>query len=276
MKTMAFLRMLTVMVILAAMGSLHVSPALAQAPANDDFDDASTIEVLPFSDSVDTSEASTAPDDPELSCVGTSHTVWYQFTPSDDMRLAANTFGSDYDTTLSVFTGVRGALVEVACNDDSFFSVESQVAFDALAGETYYFMAGSFFDSPGGNLVFNLDVAGPPLEFDLQVNPVATVKPKTGVVMLSGTVTCSRPASAQIFGDLTQPAGRVFIRGFFFTFVECDGETPWSAVAVGENGIFVGGKADAAVFADAFTPDGEFAFDQEFLTLRLRGAGGKP
>jgi hypothetical protein len=33
------------------------------------------------------------------------------------------------------------------------------VTFDAVAGETYYFMVGAFGDSPGGNLVFNVDVA---------------------------------------------------------------------------------------------------------------------
>jgi len=271
MKTILSLRIIAVIVIVAALGGMRLSPALAQAPGNDDFDNAISIVGLPFSDTTSTVEATAALDDPQPTCVPTSHTVWYQFTPTTDMRIAANTSGSDYDTTISVFTGARGSLTEVACNDDSIFGLQSLVAFDAQAGETYHFMTGSFSDSDGGNLVFNVNVTGPPIEFDLQVDPVARVKPSTGVVVVSGTVTCSRPAFADIYGDLSQRAGRFYIHGFFYTSFECDGVTSWSGVAVGDNGIFVGGKAEAAIYANAFSSDGEYAFDQEYLTLRLRG-----
>ena len=33
--------------------------------------------------------------------------------------LTIDTFGSDYDTVLAVWTGSRGSLTNVACNDDS-------------------------------------------------------------------------------------------------------------------------------------------------------------
>ena len=48
-------------------------------------------------------------DDPANDCIG-GHTVWYQFTPSEDIRVNANTFGSDYDTGIAVYTGTRGTL----------------------------------------------------------------------------------------------------------------------------------------------------------------------
>jgi hypothetical protein len=77
------------------------SPALAAPPANDDFGSATIVpEPLPFSDAINTSEATTAVDDPD--CVGNGPTVWYTFTPSQDMPVRAATIGSDYDTTLSV------------------------------------------------------------------------------------------------------------------------------------------------------------------------------
>jgi hypothetical protein len=151
-----------------------VSLALAQAPDNDDFDAAIVIPSLPFTDTQVTTDATEAPDDriPEPSCpFGTSHSVWYQFTPSGDMSIAADTSGSDYDTTLSVYTGDRSSLSEVACDDDAIFP-QSRVVFDAAAGVTYFFMVGSYsyFDPPGGTLVFNVDVAPPPFEFDLRVD----------------------------------------------------------------------------------------------------------
>jgi hypothetical protein len=88
-----------------------------------------------------------APDDPF--CAGRSATVWYAFTPTSDMVLRAHTFGSDYDTTLSVYTGSPGNLSQIACNDDAL-GLQSQVVFTATAGETYYFMVGAFGEGLAG------------------------------------------------------------------------------------------------------------------------------
>ncbi len=255
--------------VLTGLLALYAAPVLAATPANDDFDSAVVIPGIPYSDALDTSGATTSADDPD--CVGQGPTVWYTFTPSTDMRLAANTFGSDYDTTLSVYNGSRGALIQIACNDDAF-GLQSQVAFDALAGETYYFMVGAFAGGPGGNLVFYLDIAGPPLEFGLDLNPTGSVKPSTGIATMSGTVFCSKPAFVQLFGQLEQRAGRVIIRGFFGDTFDCDGVTPWSVTVSGDNGLFAGGRATFTAEAIAFSQDGDFGYDFESLTVRLTGA----
>ena len=239
-------------------------------PGNDDFDNATGIPGLPFGDAIDTSLATTAADDPD--CFGQGPTVWYSFVASADLRVSADTFGSDYDTTLSAYTGSRGALNQIACNDDAN-SLQSMVTFGAIAGETYYFMVGAFASGPGGNLVFSVDVAPPPLTIDLIIEPVGSVVPRTGVATLRGTVRCSQPAIVDLFGNVQQKAGRVVIRGFFGDFFDCDGETPWSATITSENGRFVGGKVQASVFAFAFAPDtGEFVEDQESTTVQLRGS----
>ena len=136
------------------------------APTNDDFDDAVVITALPFTDTVNTTEATTAaddpadPEDPAVCFIG-GHTVWYQFTPARDTKIRANTAGSDYDTGIAVFTGTRGDLTLIGCNDDVLLGrqVHSSVTFEAVAGETYYFMVGSFGNSEGGTLIFNLDRA---------------------------------------------------------------------------------------------------------------------
>jgi hypothetical protein len=125
--------------------------ALAAPPANDDFDQATVIGALPFSDSLDTTEATPAADDP--SCSGDSATVWYRFTAASDGAVEADTFGSSYDTTLSVYTGTRGNLSQVACNDDSGGDVQSQVHFATSAGTTYYLMVSGFDDTGGGQLL---------------------------------------------------------------------------------------------------------------------------
>jgi hypothetical protein len=247
---------------------LAASPAIAQPPANDDFDSATVVPGLPFTDQLDTTEATTAADDPD--CFGQGATVWYSFTPTTDLRVDANTLGSDYDTTLSVYTGTPGALTQIACNDDAAGSLQSRVRFDATAGETYFFMVGAFGGGPGGNLTFNLDVAPPPLELGLTIDPTGSVVPSKGVATISGTVTCSQPASVGVEGRMEQRVGRLLIHGFFSAFVECTPPaTAWSATVEGENGLFVAGRAQVDAFAFAFD---EEAFAEASATVQLRGS----
>ena len=78
-----------------------------------------------------------------LFCNGSKKTVWYSFTPQTDLRMEFNTFGSDYDTILSVYRGPRGALTQEACNDNAGFERQSTVRFDARGGIMYWVMVGS-------------------------------------------------------------------------------------------------------------------------------------
>jgi hypothetical protein len=263
-----FFRLMFLLLTVIVLMVVSFSIALAAPPANDDFDNATVVPGLSFTDSIDTSEATTAFDDPD--CIGNGPTVWYSFTPTEGMQVEANTFGSDYDTTLSVYTGSRDALTQIACNDDTA-GLQSQVIFEAIAGETYFFMVGAFASGTGGNLVFSVDVAPPPFKIDLIIDEVGSVIPSKGVATVRGTVTCSRPAFVDLFGELARRIGRVIVRGTFFSFFECDGETPWSAVVISETGPFVGGKAEASAFAFGFA-DFEFNFDEEHRTVRLRGS----
>lgn len=262
-------RFVVAVALAVALVPLTAGPALAQPPSNDEFDAATVVSDLPFRDEVNTAEATTAPDDPE--CFGNGPTVWYSFTPETNLRVTANTFGSSYDTTLSVYLGAPGGLEQRECNDDAAEGVQSRVVFDAFAGETYSLMVGAFASGPGGDLVFTMDVAPPPLEFDVTVDQSGSVDPKTGTAMLSGTVTCSRPAFVELFGNLRQRAGRVIIQGFFGTFLECDGTTLWSVEVPGENGLFVGGKASVSMDAFAFSEDGEFVSAFLERDIRLKG-----
>jgi len=246
------------------------SVALAAPPANDDFADAAVIATLPFHDSVDTSEATNAPGDP--SCFGSVATVWYELTVADDTSILASTFGSDYDTTLSVYTSEPGELTEVACNDDTSLSLQSAVVFSASAGTTYYLMAGSCCGSPGGTL--NLTVEETQLQqpsIEVTVDPIARFDSRTGSATLSGTITCSGAAFAFVEATLEQRVGRFIIRGFGGTGVECDGTAqPWSLEVFGETGLFKGGKATAYVFAGACN-ELLCEFDEAQRRVSLRG-----
>jgi hypothetical protein len=184
----------------------------------------------------------------------------------------ANTFGSDYDTTLSVYTGSRGSLTQIACNDD-FDSLQSKVTFNAAAGEMYFFMVGAFESDPGGNLVFSVDIAPTPLTVDLTIDRIGAVNPRTGVATISGTVVCSREAHVGVFVDMQQKIGRSLGSGSSFESFTCDGETRWSATVSSENILFVGGRAHVSASAFAFDPlTGEFVFDDATADIKLRGS----
>ena len=109
------------------------------------------------------------------------------------------------------------------------------------------------------------------LEVDVTLDPTGTVVAKTGVVTLTGTITCNRTADAFVDGFVRQRAGRTFIDGEVFAEVAC-GPTPttWTASGSGFNGIFKGGSAQVDLFAFAFDGDEE-AFGETFGTVKLRG-----
>ena len=209
------------------------------APANDDFDNATPITV-PFIDSIDTSGATSAADDP-TDCYGTNASVWYEFTPGSNIQIQVDSSYSNYDTVVAVYTGTLGSLNLIACWDSPCFTL------DAFAGETYYFMVTSY-SGMGGALVFSVDVASPPLSINLTLN-ASGLTDKAGVATISGVLTCSQPAYAAVAVQARQKAGRVFITGESSTYFDCDGATPWQVQVYGDIGSFFPGKVSVRSIA---------------------------
>lgn len=111
-------------------------------PVNDACDSPRQIDLLPFTDAIDTGATTSSASDP-TSCSGgkDTHTVWYSITPSVSTVYGIDTVNSAYDTVLSVYTGACGALTRVACNDDFGGAISpanrSVLTFTATAGTTY-------------------------------------------------------------------------------------------------------------------------------------------
>ena len=248
-------------------------------PPNDDFNTPTVISSIPFTMTENVANATVAPDDPF--CFSRNQTVWFSFTPTQNIRLEVNTFGSNYDTTLSVYTGARGTLTSLGCSDDVDSTPQSRVRFDAVAGTTYYFEVSSFFSVFGPNLVLNLLKAPPPLAIVPSITQFGSVDPSTGTATISGFVSCTQPAFVTLFGQLKQTRGGTPIGGFFSVFVPCNGTTPWTA-NIQTTGVtlfhgraadlFTGGKADISASASAFDPDnGGFIEKNLAVTITLRG-----
>lgn len=124
------------------------------APANDDCASATTITEGTFSGS--TSEATA---DGISSCGSTTGTpdVWYRYTAPQAGSVTFDTFGSSYDTVLSIHDGCpdNGRDVELACNDDADGTVQSQINLDLASSEEVWVRVSGFGGSTGS---FELNV----------------------------------------------------------------------------------------------------------------------
>lgn len=259
-----------VRVILGAVLLLAVSaaPALAAAPTNDDLANRTVVGAIPYTDSQDTTEATPEPGDPN--CDGAGPTVWYEYTPEEDVRLEANTFGSDYDTTLVVAVDDGGGLDIVACNDDSG-SLQSRVRFDAQEGVRYYFMVGAYDGGPGGELTFNLLEAPPsqPLSLSISLDQTGSFQ-RDGSAIVRGTATCSGADWVEVEGYLSQRVGRFTISGWGWGYGECDPDgASFEMYFQSSSGSFGGGQAQ--LFVEAWAcGDEDCASDFQEASIRLR------
>jgi len=126
----------------------------AIAPANDDFASATVATEVPFADTVDTRIASLEVGEPQASCAPAGKTIWYQFTPSEDITMLAEAT-SQFRAGLGIFQGTSLLeLTEIACSTTSLHPVAD---FQARAGETYYFQIGT--RTKGGPVDFHLTPA---------------------------------------------------------------------------------------------------------------------
>jgi hypothetical protein len=132
-------------------------------PDNDDIDYAVAIPTLPYTIQEDTVAATEDDSDPWHTCTGDwdLRTVWFYYTATFNGTVRINTFGSDYDTVLSVYDGDTGD--EIECNDDaSDDTYQSAVDLPVTAGKSYWIEVSEYDDeyATGGTLFLNLVGAG--------------------------------------------------------------------------------------------------------------------
>lgn len=247
-------------------------PAFAAPPSNDTYNGRTVVGTIPFSETLDTTEATTDADDAELNgqcgAPATDASVWYELTAVADGALVVDVSQSTYSAGALVATGSPGNWTLVNC-------APGVVGFSTVAGETYAILAIDDQLDGGGNggtLNITIDEIPPPPTIDVTVNPVGTFNSRTGSATVSGTVTCIGDAEfAGLDTELRQNVGRFTIVGFGFTEVTCDATTrPWSLEVEPFNGKFAGGKAVSVTFAFAC---GVFdcGFDFEERIVQLRG-----
>ena len=192
------------------------------AASNDNFANATVITALPFSDSVDNSDATVESGERPPSCAfgsSSGKTVWYTFTPAttEVLSIAIN---APFSTVVAVDTGSVDGLGEVICRGP-FGGLST---FAAQAGTTYHFQVDGMFGG-SGVLQFGLVAIVPPpndnfaaatsiaaLPFDATVDltaasleageptPSCANGPLTGTAWYRFTPTQTGSISASVFG----------------------------------------------------------------------------
>lgn len=163
-------------VITNMLGAVTSSAAMLKVEtiaANDQCSGALVISGMTYANAQYTTNA-TSIGDPVPGCVsGFGNGVWYQFTPAFSGQVVVDTFGSDFDTGLALYSGACGALTEVACNDDTG-GLTSQIAAGVSAGTTYYILAGGY-SGYTGHLLIHLALTAPPVVVAQPTNQNLTV-----------------------------------------------------------------------------------------------------
>ena len=112
-----------------------------------------------------------------------NHSGWLTWTALASGPCTMNTFGSDFDTVLAVYTGsVVSNLVKIVSNDDASEDLtQSAVAFNAVVGTTYQIAVDGYSTNAFGNIVYQVNLPNP--------YPVIITQPQSQVLNQGANVT---------------------------------------------------------------------------------------
>lgn len=192
-------------------GEVSTYTALEQTPhvipANDECTTARPITTASFTDVLDVTEATVFETEAVPTCAagGLGNTVWYQFTAPSNGIITADTFGSDYDTEIAVWSGTCGALTQRTCVSDSGGTLQSKVAMPVLQGTTYLVQvnhAGIPGESSTLHFAFRFEAAG---------EPPTISKPTATLVEINSPTFCSanNGTAFNVEFDFVDPDGDV-------------------------------------------------------------------
>src|SRR4030095_14798907 len=108
---------------------------------NDNFADSAAIGSLPFSASVDNTNA-TFEIGESSACEAHFRTVWYSFSPAADMTVRVDLAGSQVAGAVTIFLGSGSSLSDLTPVECVYTG--SSTNFAVTGGQTYYLRADSF------------------------------------------------------------------------------------------------------------------------------------
>ena len=202
--------------------------SLYPPPANDDLENATEIPGSMSGSVVGTNiNATVVSDEPLYLNWDAGATVWWKWTASEDGEVQFNTFGSDFDTIMGVYTGSAvDALTLVAENDDASGASarQSQVTFFATAGTTYYVAVGGY-DLAAGEIVLEWGPSGESeLEWYISRDEAVEAALMEGkrILLVSGRDTCYNTTYLRETACYDPDVLEILTEGFVLWYNDCD------------------------------------------------------
>lgn len=218
-------------------------------PANDNFANRVTISA-PRTVTGTNVNATAETGEPNHAGISTArNSVWWRYTPGSSGEITINTFGSNFDTVLAVYTGGSvGNLTPVASNDDAGGTLQSQVAFQGTAG-TSYAIAVAGYGGRSGNISLTVQGGGA-----TTTTIVAAVTPVARATQVGSTVTAfatvlNQGSAAATSCSVAVPGGNPLT----FTYRTRNHNTGALGTVNRAANIAAGGRQD---FLMSFTPTG--------------------
>ncbi|MFO0972019.1 MAG: dockerin type I repeat-containing protein [Phycisphaerae bacterium] len=171
-----------------------------------------------------TAQADASAGEPQETCevagAGVSNTVWYTFTPCGSGTVTIDTFGSTYNTVLSMFTGSCGAAAQVACSDDAIGTQARLLNVPVVAGTTYLIKVSDY----------NLTAGGGTLDFNFSYTPTAPPNDAcSAAIVIPGNAAAFNPTPFCTVGATSAPSDPEESCGFttnsntvWYSFSPCD------------------------------------------------------
>lgn len=189
--------------VLVSMAMFQPALALA-APTNDNFANATVIGSLPFSDTVDTTTATTEPDEPQNGSY-ISQSIWYAITPTVSGVLSADAGGGYSNTELNAYQATGPGFAGLSFL--GYASYTGSVVFKIQAGTTYYLQAGNLYQQ-GGSVQLRVQLVQPlPNDDFANALPVTALPFSNTVDTSTATLEAGEPTPSCGSGN---PAGSVW------------------------------------------------------------------
>jgi hypothetical protein len=144
-RVLALRAILTTVAVLA----LPCTPALAAAPANDDFANAEAITGADATATGTTVEATKQTGEPNHANDSLGHSVWYRWEAPSDGTAVIDTIGSGFATTLGAYRGSAVQSVTQLAAMDAQIGERSRVSFTVKTGDVVYVAVDVDYGSPG-------------------------------------------------------------------------------------------------------------------------------
>ncbi len=268
---------------------------IGSVPANDTFAKAQVVSGASFLVTGNNLNATSETGEPKPISTSAGNSVWYKWVAPKSGHFLLSAFAAQIDTTAAVFTGSAvNALTLVAANDNAttttfsgYYDTDALVGFNAIAGQTYYFMVddttadggdftltlvdgaweyatlGAMMSSPAaasdGTIYVGAGSSSDSLAIEGRVhalNPDGTVK---------WTFNAGSTAPFDVASPAVGPDGTVYIgssNAFFYALSSTNGTRKWRFTAT-----------TPIISSPAIAPDGTIYFHDDTTLYALADAG---